>query len=179
MTRVAVLVGSLRAGSINRKLAEHLHRTAPEGVTVDLIDGLDQVPFYNEDIDGEQAPAAAGRLRDRVGAADRILVVTPEYNGNLPAVVGNAIDWISRPYAAGAIVGKPFAVVGVTPTPYGGTWAHQTARRSAGIAGASVLEDVELSQGKADLTITTDAEFLERLDAAFRALLDAEVPTAA
>lgn len=179
MTRVAVLVGSLRSDSINRKLAEHLHRTSPEGVTVDLIDGLSELPFYNEDIDVSPVPAAAQALRDRVAAADRILVITPEYNGNLPAVVGNSIDWLSRPYGAGAIVGKPFAVVGATPTPYGGTWAHQTARRSAQIAGATLLEEAELSQGGADHSIASDADFLGRLDAILQSLIEAEVTPAA
>ena len=118
-TRVAVLVGSLRADSLNRKLAEILRDEAPAGVTLDIIDGLGEVPFYNEDIDGASAPAAATALRERVAAADRVLAVTPEYNGTMPAVLNNAIDWISRPYGAGAVVGKPFGVIGATPTPYG------------------------------------------------------------
>ena len=99
-TRVAVLVGSLRADSINRKLAELLRDQAPDGVTLDLVDGLDRLPFYNEDIDGTDvsAPAAAAaRARRR---ADRVLAVTPEYNGTMPAVLNNAIDWLSRPYGA-------------------------------------------------------------------------------
>ena len=61
-TRVAVLVGSLRADSVNRKLAELLRDQAPEGVTLDLVDGLDQLPFYNEDIDGVDVPAVAAAV---------------------------------------------------------------------------------------------------------------------
>ena len=60
----------------------------------------------------------------------------------MPAVLNNAIDWLSRPYGAGAIVGKPFGVIGATPTPYGGKWAHDDARRSAGIAGAVVVDGI-------------------------------------
>src|SRR5215208_4241139 len=120
-TRVAVLVGSLRADSLNRKLAELLRDQAPGGVTLDLVDGLAELPFYNEDLDHETAvPAAAAALRERVAGADRVLAVTPEYNGTMPAVLNNAIDWLSRPYGQGALVGKPFAAVGATPTPYGG-----------------------------------------------------------
>ncbi|UUZ59949.1 NADPH-dependent FMN reductase [Nocardioides sp. B-3] len=96
-TRVAVLVGSLRADSLNRRIAEHLSANAPEGVTVDIVEGLDRVPFYNEEIDGDTAPASAVALREAVSAADRVLVVTPEYNGTMPAVLNNAIDWLSRP----------------------------------------------------------------------------------
>ena len=86
--------------------------------------------------------------------------MTPEYNGTMPAVLNNAIDWLSRPYGAGAITGKPFAVVGATPTPYGGKWAHEHARRSAGIAGAVVLEHIEVSQPALEGDILADDDVL-------------------
>jgi NAD(P)H-dependent FMN reductase len=162
-TRVAVLVGSLRADSLNRKLAEILRDEAPAGVTLDIVEGLDQIPFYNEDIDGENAPAAAAALRERVKGADRVLAVTPEYNGTMPAVLNNAIDWLSRPYGAGAVVGKPFGVIGATPTPYGGKWAHGDTARSAGIAGAIVVEDVTVSQSALEVDPTTDADVRAKL----------------
>ncbi|GAA3551245.1 NADPH-dependent FMN reductase [Nocardioides daeguensis] len=171
-TRVAVLVGSLRAGSVNRKLAEILRDEAPAGVTLDIVEGLDQVPFYNEDLDGADAPAAAAALRERVASADRVLAVTPEYNGTMPAVLNNAIDWISRPYGAGAVVGKPFGVIGATPTPYGGKWAHGDAARSAGIAGAIVVEDVIVSQSAVDVDPATDPEVRAKLLAALNTLVE-------
>ncbi|GAA1522373.1 NAD(P)H-dependent oxidoreductase [Nocardioides humi] len=158
-TRVAVLVGSLRADSVNRKLAELLRDEAATDVVLDIVEGLDRLPFYNEDIDGENAPAAAVAVRERVALADRVLAVTPEYNGTLPAVLNNAIDWLSRPYGAGAISGKPFAVIGTTPTPYGGKWAHEDAARSAGIAGAKVVADATVSHpaGEGDVLVDRDA----------------------
>jgi NAD(P)H-dependent FMN reductase len=175
-TTIAVLVGSLRTDSVNRKLAEILARHAPEGVTVDIIDGLGDVPFYNEDIDNPSAiPASAARLRERVVAAGRVLAVTPEYNGTMPAVLNNAIDWLSRPYGAGALVGKPFGVVGATPTPYGGKWAHADAARSAGIAGAVVVEDVTVSQPAVEVDVLTDPEVLDRLHHAVRTLVEYDV----
>ncbi|WP_435771522.1 NADPH-dependent FMN reductase [Nocardioides sp. SYSU DS0651] len=173
-TRIAVLVGSLRADSVNRRIAEILRDEAPDHVSVDIIDGLDLVPFYNEDIDADAAPAAAVALRERVASADRVLAVTPEYNGTMPAVLNNAIDWLSRPYGAGAIVGKPFAVVGATPTPYGGKWAHADAARSAGIAGAVVIEDVTVSQSAVDVDPTKDPEVRARLLQALVRLADFE-----
>ncbi|HTW13477.1 MAG TPA: NAD(P)H-dependent oxidoreductase [Nocardioides sp.] len=171
-TRVAVLVGSLRADSLNRKLAEKLGAEAPEGVVLDIVEGLEELPFYNEEIDGEQAPEAATRIRAHVAGADRVLVVTPEYNGTMPAVLNNAIDWLSRPYGAGALVAKPFAVVGTTPTPYGGRWAHADANRSANIAGAVVLEDVTVSQPGVEVDVLADAEVQAKLQAALRSLVD-------
>ena len=152
-TRVIVLVGSLRADSLNRRIAEVLRDQAPAGVTLELIDGLAELPFYNEDLDGENVPAAAAALRDKVAAADRVLAVTPEYNGTMPAVLNNAIDWLSRPFGTGAIKGKPFGVVGATPTPYGGKWAHADTARSAGIAGAIVVEDVTVSQSALEVDV--------------------------
>lgn len=177
---IAVLVGSLRADSVNRLLAESLRDHAPEGVVLDLLDGLADVPFYNEDLDGGSgAPAAATALRERVAAADKVLVVTPEYNGTMPAVLNNAIDWLSRPYGAGAIVGKPLGVVGTTPTPYGGKWSHDDTARSARIAGAVVVEDVTLSQPGVDVDVLTDPEVQQRFRAAVETLAGYEAQTAA
>lgn len=171
-TRVAVLVGSLRTDSVNRKLAELLRDQAPDGVTLDIVDGLGELPFYNEDIDRGEVPAAAQRVRDVVGGADRVLAVTPEYNGTMPAVLNNALDWLSRPYGAGAISGKPFGVIGTTPTPYGGKWSHADAARSAGIAGAIVVEDVTVSQSAIEVDVLTDPEVLDKLHRAVATLVD-------
>jgi NAD(P)H-dependent FMN reductase len=178
-TRVAVLVGSLRADSLNRKLAEVLRDQAPAGVTLDLIDGLGELPFYNEDIDVAEASAAVQRVRAAVGQADRVLAVTPEYNGTMPAVLNNALDWLSRPYGAGAITGKPFGVIGTTPTPYGGKWSHADAARSAGIAGAIVVEDVTVSQSAIEVDVLTDADVLDKLHRAIATLVEFQPETVA
>ena len=178
-TRVAVLVGSLRTESVNRKLAELLRDQAPEGVTLDLVEGLAELPFYNEDLDSGNAPQAAVDVRARVAAADRVLVVTPEYNGTMPAVLNNAIDWLSRPYGQGAIIGKPFGVVGTTPTPYGGKWSHADAARSAGIAGAVVVEEVMVSQSSIDVDVLSDPEVLAKLHQALTTLVDFQAEAAA
>ena len=71
--------------------------------------------------------------------------MTPEYNGTMSAALKNAIDWISRPFGAGAITGKPVAVIGTSHGQYGGVWAHDDARKAARIAGANVLDDPKLS----------------------------------
>jgi NAD(P)H-dependent FMN reductase len=143
--RILALVGSLRAGSHNRQLAEAAVKLAPEGAEVVLFEGLADIPFYNEDIDVEgSVPAAATKLREAALASDGFLLFSPEYNGTIPAVLKNAIDWLSRPYGAGAFGGKPVAVVGTAFGQYGGVWAQDETRKSAGIGG-KVLEDVKLS----------------------------------
>ena len=146
---VLVLVGSLRAASVNRQLAQLAVETAPAGVTLELFDRLGELPFYNEDIDNSPdeggAPEPVAALRAAAARADAALVVTPEYNGSIPAVLKNAIDWLSRPFGNGALKDKPLAVVGTSLGQYGGLWAHDETRKSFGIAGPRVVEDLDLS----------------------------------
>jgi NAD(P)H-dependent FMN reductase len=142
---VLALVGSLRAASVNRQIAELAAEQAPDGVTVTVYDGLGELPFYNEDIDTADAPAAVVALRAAAAAADAALVVTPEYNGSIPGVLKNAIDWLSRPFGNGAFKDKPLAVVGAALGQYGGVWAHDETRKSFGIAGPRVVESISLS----------------------------------
>lgn len=142
---VLVLVGSLRAESINRQVAELAAREAPEGVRVVIYPSLGDLPHYNEDIDTLTPPAAVADLRAAAADADAALVVTPEYNGSIPGVLKNAIDWLSRPFRAGALHGKPLAVIGVAQGRYGGVWAHDETRKSFGVAGPRVIETISLS----------------------------------
>ena len=178
MTHVVVLVGSLRADSVNRQIAESLRQLAPGDTVIDIVDGLGDLPFYNEDLDGDSVPEDVTRVRELVGRADRVLAVTPEYNATMPAVLNNAIDWLSRPYGVGALVGKPFGVIGVTPTPYGGKWAHEDARRSVKIAGALVVEDVAVSQTSIDVDVLNDPEVEAKLRAALVTLVDFDAEAA-
>jgi NAD(P)H-dependent FMN reductase len=149
-TKVLALVGSLRAASINREIAELATEVAPDGVTVTIFEGLGDLPFYNEEIDDAMNPEApslapVAALRAAAAGADAALVVTPEYNGSYPAVVKNAIDWLSRPFSDGALKGKALAVIGGSFGQYGGVWAHDDTRKSFGIAGARVVDAIKLS----------------------------------
>ena len=144
--KVLTLVGSLRAASINRQIAELATEAAPDGVAVTIFEGLGDLPFYNEDIDNDgDVPAAVTALRAAAADADAALVVTPEYNGSYPAVIKNAIDWLSRPFGDSALKGKPLAVIGGAYGQYGGVWAHDETRKSFGIAGPRVVESIKLS----------------------------------
>ncbi|ORB34218.1 FMN reductase [Mycobacterium paraseoulense] len=143
-------MGSLRTASVNRQIAELAAAVAPEGVSVTIFEGLNDVPFYNEEIDEAMNPdaprlAPVAALRAAAADADAALVVTPEYNGSIPAVIKNAIDWVSRPFGDGALKGKPLAVIGGGFGRYGGVWAHDETRKSFGIAGARVVDSIKLS----------------------------------
>jgi len=144
-TKVLVLLGSLRAASINRQLAELAVETAPDGVSLQLFDRLGELPFYNEDVDNDEVAEAVAALRAVAADADAALVVTPEYNGSIPGVLKNAIDWLSRPFGDSALKDKPLAVVGTAAGQYGGMWAHDETRKSFGIAGPRVVEELQLS----------------------------------
>ena len=143
--KVLVLVGSLRAASVNRQIAELAVEQAPDGVELRIFDRLGELPFYNEDIDTAEVAEPVVALRAAAGEADAALVVTPEYNGSIPDVLKNAIDWLSRPFGNGALKDKPLAVVGAALGQYGGVWAHDETRKSFGIAGPRVVEDLKLS----------------------------------
>jgi NAD(P)H-dependent FMN reductase len=143
--KVLVLLGSLRAASVNRQLVELAVESAPDGVTLVPFDRLGELPFYNEDIDNDDVAESVQALRNAAAEADAALVVTPEYNGTIPGVLKNAIDWLSRPFGDSALKGKPAAVIGGSFGQYGGVWAHDDTRKSFGIAGPRIVEDLKLS----------------------------------
>jgi len=142
---ILALVGSLRAGSTNRKLAELAAEVAPAGTSVEIYEGLRDIPFYDEDLDGETPPAEAAALREALASADALLFVTPVYNGGVPAHIKNALDWLSRPQGSGAITEKPVAAIGTAWGESGGSFAHDALRTSSQIAGGQPLGDITLS----------------------------------
>src|SRR4051812_15065999 len=110
---IAVLVGSLRRESYNRKLAHAMALLAPSEFTFEQSQ-IDDLPLYNQDDDDQPAPSVV-RLKSEIKKADGLLFVTPEYNRSIPGVLKNAIDHASRPYGHSAWEGKPAGVLGVSP----------------------------------------------------------------
>lgn len=123
---IAVLVGSLRRESINRKLATALARLAPTEFSFKQLE-IGDLPLYNQDDDAEQ-PAPAKRLKAEIRAAHGLLFVTPEYNRSIPGVLKNAIDHASRPYGDSAFAGKPAGVIGASVGAIGTALAQQHLR---------------------------------------------------
>lgn len=138
---VVTLIGSLRADSHNRQLAEATAALLPAGSHVSNVD-FSTLPFYSEELDVEgQTPASVQKLRQEIAAADAVIVATPEYNGSLPGGLKNAIDWASRPYGRGSLVGMPALVVGASMSPYAAKWARGDTVRALGVAGAKPIDD--------------------------------------
>ncbi len=140
--RVLAISGSLRDESYNTALARAAAELAPEGVEVELYDGLRELPPYDQDLDeaGGEQPAAVRDLRARIEAADALLFVTPEYNGSIPGVLKNAIDWASARHRGSSFLNKTVAIAGATTGQYGAIWAQQDLRRVLGISGARVID---------------------------------------
>jgi chromate reductase len=107
------IAGSLRRQSYNRSALRAAQQLAPEGVTLDIFD-LDGIPAFNQD-EEKNTPAKVVELKQRIRAADALLIVTPEYNCSIPGVLKNAIDWATRPYGDNAWSGKPAAIMGASP----------------------------------------------------------------
>jgi chromate reductase, NAD(P)H dehydrogenase (quinone) len=126
---VAVLVGSLRKASYNRKMALALAKLAPETLKLEIVE-IGDLPLYNEDVEAAGAPAAWTRFRNEVKGADALLFVTPEYNRSVPGCLKNAIDVGSRPYGSSVFAGKPGAIVSVSPGAIGGYGANHHLRQS-------------------------------------------------
>ena len=138
--KILAVSGSLRSGSHNTSLLRAAGELLPDGVELELWDGLKAVPPYDEDDENGEAPAAVAKLRDAIAGADALLFATPEYNSSVPGVLKNAIDWASRPRAASALRNKPVAVVGASTGMFGAVWAQAELRKVLASAGARVLD---------------------------------------
>ncbi len=124
--QIAVIVGSLRKDSFNRKLANALPKLAPSEFSFKQLE-IGDLPLYNQD-DDANPPEAAKRLKAEISAANGVLFVTPEYNRSVPGVLKNAIDHASRPYGESAWGGKPAGVIGVSIGAIGTSLAQQHLR---------------------------------------------------
>src|ERR1700716_3988467 len=165
---VAVIVGSLRKGSLNRQVANSLAELAPATLKLNIID-IGDLPIYNQDGD-EEPPASWREFRDRIKAANAVLFVTPEHNRSVPAAMKNALDIGSRPYGKKGLEGKPGGVVSASPGPIGGFGANHHLRQSLVFLNVPAMQQPEAYIGGADklfdangiLTNAATREFLEK-----------------
>lgn len=146
--KIAVIVGSSRKGSINRKVADALSKLGQGKAEFNFI-AIDALPMFNEDLEKEGCQQAID-FRSEVNKNDAILIVSPEYNRSLPALLKNAIDWGSRP-GADSIWRKPVAICGTSPGGVGTAAMQQHLRAIIGNIGAIVMPGEIYLQYKPDL----------------------------
>ncbi len=145
--KIAVLVGSLRKESFNRKMAKALIKLAPDSLGPEIVE-IGGLPLYNQDLD-EDPPSAWTEFRERIKSADGVLFVTPEYNRSVPGVLKNAIDVGSRPYGKSAWARKPGAVMSVSPGAIGGFGANHHLRQSLVFLDVPAMQQPEAYIGHA------------------------------
>jgi len=138
---IAVIVGSLRRDSLNRKLADALARLAPPDVGFHQVE-IGDLPLYNQDDDANQAPAVL-RLKAEIAAAQGLLFLTPEYNRSIPGVLKNALDHATRPYGKSVWGGKPGGVLGISVGAMGTALAQQHLRNILAYLDVAVLTQPE------------------------------------
>lgn len=145
---IAVLVGSLRKESFNRKMAHALIELAPPSLKLEIVE-IGQLPLYNQDLDANP-PETWSPFRERIDKADAVLFVTAEYNRSIPAALKNAIDVASRPYGKNMWNGKPGAIVSVSPGAIGGFGANHHLRQSFVFLNILAMAQPEAYIGGAD-----------------------------
>jgi chromate reductase len=133
------IIGSLRADSYNAKLMGAAAETLPPGVELTVFEGLRDIPPYDEDVEGDR-PETVVALDEAIAEADGVLFATPEYNGSVPGVLKNALDWVSRPFDHNPLRNKPVAVIGASTGMFGAVWAQAELRKVLGLIGARALD---------------------------------------
>lgn len=146
--RVLAVSGSLRKTSLNTSLLVAIQQIAPEGMDIEIYDGLAEIPPYNDDVRLEGFPVSVELLREKVRLADALIFATPEYNRSFSGVLKNAIDWASRPPEQ-PFKGKPALVTGAGPGALGTGLANYQLRQVLSVLGVHVLPGMELLVGAA------------------------------
>jgi len=156
--KIAVIVGSLRKESYNRKMAKVLAALAPESLKLEIVE-IGGLPLYDQDLDDEgRPPAAWTAFRERLKPFDGVLFITPEYNRSVPGVLKNAIDVGSRPYGKSVWAGKPGAVVTVSPGAIGGFGANHHLRQSLVFLDVPAMQQPEAYIGGAAQLFDSDGK---------------------
>ncbi|MGK5519387.1 NADPH-dependent FMN reductase [Micromonospora sp. URMC 107] len=175
---VLAISGSLRDASYNTALIRAAQRLAPERLTIERYEGLGAIPPFNEDVEAEP-PASVVDLRQRIAAADALLIATPEYNYGVPGVLKNALDWASRPSFpitswVSPLAHKPVAIMGAAPTGMGTVRAQLQLRQLFLWTDSAVLSKPEIIVTNAHEKIAPDGTVKdETTQALLSGLLDA------
>ena len=140
--KILGLAGSLRHASFNRGLIRAARELAPEGVTVEPYEGLDEIPFFNQDVEAQGDPAPVKELKEKIREADAVLIATPEYDYAIPGVLTNALDWALR--SPSPLRHKPVGIVGASPGSVGTARGQMVLRQILLHAPAYVLPEPQM-----------------------------------
>jgi chromate reductase len=140
--KILGLVGSLRRASFNRGLIRAAQELVPEGVTVEPYDKLEEIPFFNRDVEDQGDPAPVKELKEKISQADAVLIATPEYNYAVPGVLTTALDWAMRPPSP--LKHKPVGIVGASPSRTGTARAQMVLRQILLHAPAYVMPEPQI-----------------------------------
>ena len=143
--KIAIIVGSLREGSLNRRVARSICALRGENLDCSMVE-IGDLPLYNQDLD-TNPPQQWTRFRQQVGAADGVLFCSPEYNRGVPGVLKNAIDVGSRPYGESVFDKKPAAIVTASPGAIGGFGANHQIRQACVFLNMPVMQQPEAYLG--------------------------------
>jgi len=144
--KIAIIVGSLREGSINRKVARSICALRDDNLDCSMIE-IGDLPLYNQDYDADP-PEQYVRFRRQIAEADGVLFVSPEYNRGIPGVLKNAIDVGSRPYGQSVFDKKPGAIVTASPGAIGGFGANHQIRQAAVFLNMPIMQQPEAYLGQ-------------------------------
>ena len=173
---LAVIVGSNRRESLNRRLAEALVKLAQADFAASIV-RIDDLPLYNQDLEAE-LPESVLRFKAELARADGVLLVTPEHSRSIPAALKSALDWGARPYGKNSWAGKPAAITGTSPGAIGTAIAQQHLRQILGVLGALVMGGEayitykpELVSDAGDITDESTRAFLQQFVDQFASLV--------
>lgn len=166
MTTLLAFSGSLRANSFNTRTLKALVTLAPEGTNIALFD-ISDLPMYNQDLDTDTVPTIIEALRAAIAEADGVIIAGPEYNHSFSGATKNLIDWASRPFMKGPIIGKRSMVIGTSPGPGGGAQAIAATTQILTLLGGTIVGTASASEIQKkiakDADVITDEEFAQQL----------------
>lgn len=165
MTRLLAISGSLRSGSFNTALLRAAQGLLPEGVTVELYEGLGDLPHFNPDLDVDQPPVQVADLRGRIARADGVLVCSPEYAHGVPGSLKNALDWI---VSSGEFTNKPTMLINASPSFTGATIAQANLMEILRVMGANLPDSAIFSVSGVSRKVGSDGALDPQTASAYR-----------
>jgi NAD(P)H-dependent FMN reductase len=163
--RIFAISGSLQAASSNTRFLDVARALAPAGVEVDVFESVGALPHFNPDL---VAPGSVVDFRERIAAADGVVIASPEYAHEMPGSLKNALDWV---VGTGELYGKRVGIVCVSPRPNGGTYAREAIERTLGAQGSVIVTSVTVGVVKHETT--DDDAFVEQVREPIARVLDA------